>query len=545
MIVLNILGFLAAATVSVAASLIPDGHVRTHLDGMAKAAGKTVIFVEDGSPCDFPQGTVPEDIALLNLRMTYVGTNYYGPEPPQVNSTIGAYTLACLWFEKLFGESPIGNSYVPLHMEQEPDRIEIGQLCAHAATVNPKKRTNVNRRNTPESFEEADVPEYTLPDPLVFNNGKSVKNASQWMRRRRPELLALFEKEMFGKAPGRPKGLHFETLYGDESALGGKAVRKEVKVHFDKSGKHYLKLLVYTPKDAKGPVPVFLGINFKGNYSTSMDPGILMPTEEEIKAYGILENRERGAALSRWPIERILSAGYGIATFYRGDIDPDYDDVFQNGVHPLFYKKGQDYPAPDEWGTIAAWAWGLSRAMDYLETDRDVDKARVIVFGHSRLGKTSLWAGAKDKRFAMVISNCSGNCGAAISRRHFGETILKVNRHRPQWFCDNFLKYNENESSLPFDQHELIALCAPRPVCVGSATEDRYADPKGEFLGIKEASSVYALFGLEGLDGVEFPPADTPVGKGVLRYHMRTGKHDITYYDWEQYLRYADELLKN
>lgn len=530
--------------ISIAGQLIPQKAVREHLQGMAQAAGKTVVFVEDGSSCDVSAGSVPVETAMGNLRMTYVGNNYLGPNPPEVNRTIGSYTVACMWFETIFGESPIGNAYVPLHMEQEPDRIEIGQLCAHAAVKSPKKRVNVNRRYTPESFSEEDVPAYTLPDPLKLSNGKKVRKTSQWTKKRRPELLKLFETEMFGKAPGRPKNQHYETLYSDVNALGGKAIRREVKVHFDNSGKHYLKLLVYTPRNASGPVPLFLGINFKGNYAISEDPGILFPTEEEIKAYGVLENRERGATVSRWPLDMIIDAGYGIATFYRGDIDPDYDDVFQNGVHPLFYKKGQDYPEPDEWGTIAAWAWGLSRAMDYLETDKTVDKNKVIVFGHSRLGKTSLWAGAKDTRFAMVISNCSGNCGAALSRRHYGETILKVNRHRPQWFCDNFLKYNDNEASLPFDQHELIALCAPRPVCVASATEDKYADPMGEFLAIQAASPVYALFGLEGLEGVEFPPADTPVGKGVLRYHVRTGKHDITAYDWEQYLRYANELLK-
>ena len=509
-------------------------YTREHFLGMCKAEGLELPkeYRAPSSRC--------VETAVKNLRRTYVVENYIGPEPPGLNRTVGSYTEACVWYETVFGrEVPAGNTYVPAHMEQEPDRIEIARLCAHAACVNPKKPTDVGRRYTPANLDESKVPAYTLPDPLKMQDGKPVRNARQWKKRRRPELLGLFEREMFGRAPGRPGDMWFETLYRDDRALGGKAVRKEVRVHFDRSGKHYLRLLVYTPSDAKGPVPAFLGINFKGNWAVNPEEGILLPTEEELKAYGRVETLVRGEASSRWPVEMITAAGYGVATFYRGDIDPDYDDGFLNGVHPLYYKKGQDYPGPDEWGTIAAWAWGLRRALDYLETDPDVDAGRVAVIGHSRLGKTSLWAGAQDERFAMVISNCSGNCGAALSRRHFGETILKVNRHRPQWFCDNFLKYNENEAALPFDQHELIALCAPRPVYVASATEDLNADPLGEFLALKEATSVYRLFGKKGLDGVTMPGPDTHVGDGALGYHIRTGGHDITAFDWEQYILFA------
>ncbi|MDD6150993.1 MAG: acetylxylan esterase [Bacteroidales bacterium] len=534
---------MAALSISAASSApggpLPDNpYTREHFLGICKAEG-VELPSEWKKPSDICVTT-----AMKNLQRTYVGENYLGPEPPGLNRTVGSYTEACVWFETIFGrEVPAGNAYIPAHMEQEPDRIEIARLCAHAACVNPRKSTDVGRRYTPANYDEALVPSYSLPDPLKMQNGKPVRSARQWMRHRRPELLSLFEKEMFGRAPGRPEDMWFETLYRDDKALGGKAVRKEVRVHFDRSGKHYLRLLVYTPSDAKGPVATFLGINFKGNWAVSREEGILMPTEEEMKAYGRVETLVRGEAESRWPLEMITSAGYGVATFYRGDIDPDYDDGFQNGVHPLYYRDGQDYPDPDEWGTIAAWAWGLRRALDYLETDPDVDARRVAVIGHSRLGKTALWAGAQDERFAMVISNNSGNCGAALSRRHFGETLLKVNRHRPQWFCDNFLKYNENEASLPFDQHELIALCAPRPVYVASGTEDINADPKGEFLALKEASAVYRLFGKTGLDGVSMPEPDTHVGVGALGYHVRTGKHDITAFDWQQYILFAEGRL--
>lgn len=389
-------------------------------------------------------------------------------------------------------------------------------------------------------YDESLIEPYTLPDPLRMESGRKVRSIKQWEQKRRKELINLFSKEVYGYVPGKPEGVHFRELRSGE-AFEGRAMRKEIAVYFDAQESDFLVLLMYLPKDVKGPVPAFLGINFFGNYTTTSDPEVGYPSEAEIAADGNgYGDKPRAFQERRWPYEYILSRGYAVATFYSGDVDPDFDDGFKNGVHGTIFKG--EKRTGSSWGTISTWAWGLMRAMDYLESDPSIGKVAVI--GHSRLGKTALWAGALDERFDMVISNESGCSGAALSRRGIGETVGIIQSKFPHWFCGNYLKYSDNEGALPVDQHELLALVAPRPLYVASADRDIWSDPKGEYLALVGAAPVYELYGFEAVNSEEQPPVSLPVAVGRTAYHCRHGRHDIVLYDWIQYLNFADKFLR-
>jgi len=398
------------------------------------------------------------------------------------------------------------------------------------------------------NYDESKMPAYTLPDPLVCADGSPVKTAADWKGKRRPELLALIEREMFGKAPPRPP-LSFKVDEAPTPALGGKVLRKQVSISLNgKPDGPVMDLLLYIPIGAKGPVPVVFGLNFNGNQGASKDSGIRLCRSwlRDNKEAGIVNNRateaSRGCEEGRWQIEYAASRGYAVATVCYCDIDPDFHDEWKNGVHAL-YPEIEAARSGSTWGTIAAWAWGMSLGMDYLQKDPAVDAKRVVAQGHSRLGKTSLWAGALDDRFAIVISNNSGAGGTALSKRIFGETVGRLNSAFPHWFCGNFKNYSEKEADLAFDQHELIALIAPRPVLITSATEDQWADPKGEFLSGLGADPVYKLLGTDGIAAKEHPPAGKPVSS-TIGYYLRSGPHDVTREDWGVYLDFADKHLK-
>jgi hypothetical protein len=403
------------------------------------------------------------------------------------------------------------------------------------------------------NYDESKIPEHTLPDPLVTEAGKPVRSADEWIQTRRPEIFELFQKHVYGRGPAPCKITH-KLISTKEDAAGGKAIRREVDVMFgESSDSHSMRLLIYTPKTDK-PAAAFLGLNFQGNHSIEADPSISLGDRwvrdrknETVKGNRATE-KARGVAASRWPVETIIDRGYGLVTIYYGDIDPDFDDGFKNGIHGAFADQTKEIPAGEKWGSVAAWAYGLSRALDYLEQDDHVDGSRVAVFGHSRLGKTSLWAGASDERFKMVISNNSGCGGAALSRRAIGETIGRINSSFPHWFNDNFTQFNKNENECPVDQHELISLIAPRAVYVASATGDKWADPKGELLAEIHAEPVYRLLGTDGF-GVEVTSPekiapDQPIKSGTIGYHLRTGGHDVKDFDWQQYLDFADRHLR-
>lgn len=397
------------------------------------------------------------------------------------------------------------------------------------------------------NYDESKVPSFAVTNPLETFDGEVVNSVKDWEAKRRPELLDFFTQNVYGVVPADLAITSFQVVEQSEYAMCGKAKRKQIELSFEKNGQQLsFNVLLYLPTNVE-KAPLFIGYNFYGNHTVVNDPNIIISDAwaENNDAFGITTNKlnehSRGVRANRWAIEKMIDAGFGLATIYYGEIDPDKNDT-TDGIQSLFYSEGQQVPANNEWGSFAAWSWGLSRAMDYLQKDSDVDASKVIVFGHSRLGKTSLWAGATDQRFAAVVANNSGCGGAALSKRKIGETVWRINTSFPHWFCNNFDSYNNNEEQLPVDQHELLALIAPRPLYVASAVDDEWADPRGEYLSLYYATPVYELYNKAGVKNMKMPAANQPIHNAAA-YHIRTGKHDVTLYDWEQYIKWAKEQL--
>jgi pimeloyl-ACP methyl ester carboxylesterase len=367
------------------------------------------------------------------------------------------------------------------------------------------------------------MPEYKLPEALKMLNGTPVTTAEQWKAARRSEILELFRANVYGRVPATRYEQSFHVVEEDPKALGGAATLRRVEIRIARGEKSLtIHVNLFVPNQSVKPAPAFVLICNRGG--ENIDPTRQMKSEF-------------------WPVEEGIARGYAMAAFLNADVDPDKHDEFKNGIHGLL----NEGPRPaDAWGTIAAWAWGASRVLDYLQTIPQINPAQVAVIGHSRGGKTALWAGAEDARFAIAVSNDSGCGGASLSRRRFKgkEQVGRIVSAFPHWFCSNFKSFSEREDELPIDQHELIALIAPRAVAVGSASQDLWADPRGEFLSVVNAAPVYALFGHQGIGATEMPNIGKSIHGDQMHYHLRAGKHNLTLEDWQHYWDFADKVYR-
>ena len=387
------------------------------------------------------------------------------------------------------------------------------------------------------------------PDPLIQLNGQRVTSDRRWYKNRRPELKALFQHYMYGYLPPAPPKVQATVERENRNLFGGKATLKEVTIVFGPPEAPCIHLLLVTPNAARKRAPIFLGLNFCGNHAVVDDPLVRLPTGWIYDApTGVVNNRAtaagRGREINTWAIEQSIDRGYAVATFYNGDIDPDKPGS-TDGVRAYYARRpaaGGVIPSSgrsDEWGTVAAWAWGLSRAVDYLVTNPDLDARHIAVVGHSRLGKAAMLAGAFDKRIALIIPLQAGCGGTAPSRGKIGESVKQINDRFPHWFNDEFKKFNDQVDRLPFDQHCLIALAAPRPVLLANATEDTWANPTGQFDMLKAADPVYRLLRAGGLAATQMPAPDKLIDS-TLGYYIRPGKHSMTRQDWAAFLDFAD-----
>ena len=367
-----------------------------------------------------------------------------------------------------------------------------------------------------QNYDESKVGTYTLPAVLTASSGKKITSKNEWEKVRRPELLTLFADNIYGEMPLSYDSIHYTITHTDKNAMNGKALLQEVLIEvYNNSKRLPIQLILFTPAKVKKPVPCFVLINNRGRENT--DP--LRQTKSEF-----------------WPAEMVVDNGYAIAAFQVSDAAPDDKIKYKDGMHQLY---PEQVNKANGTAAIGAWAWAASRVMDYLQTNPAINARQVAIVGHSRGGKASLWAAANDQRFAMCISNCSGNSGVALSRRNFGETVQRINTSFPHWFNANYKKYNNNESALPVDQHMLVALIAPRPMYATNASKDLWADPVGTFLSLKHTEEVYNLYKLRSALPAAPPAIEQPVTCGPLGYHNREGEHNMTTYDWQQFIKFA------
>ena len=396
-------------------------------------------------------------------------------------------------------------------------------ICAQTEgswQASPATVERLSKSRSEFNYYEEKVPAFTLPDVLTTLNGKKVASPGMWKNVRREEILELFRENVYGRVPATPYSKSFSLVNEDKNAMGGAATLKQVDITIMSDGKSLvIHLTLFVPNKAEKPVPAFLLINLG---SKNIDPSRQLKTET-------------------WPAEEIVARGYAAAVFSNADVDPDNFDDFKDGIHGLLDRGVRQ---PDAWGTIAAWAWGASRCMDYFETDKDINRKNIAVVGHSRGGKTALWAGAEDKRFSIVIANESGCGGAALARRRFGETVSRINEVFPHWFCSNYKKYGNNEDAMPVDMHMLIALSAPRAVYVTSADEDLWADPRGSYLSLYHAVPAFRLLKTTSDLPATMPPLNKPVISGRLAYHIRDGAHNLLLKDWNWFMDFAGYIWK-
>ncbi len=400
-----------------------------------------------------------------------------------------------------------------------------------------------------ETFPPADrLPaRWGAPDPLVTFAGKPVRSAEEWFSVRRPELKALFQYYMYGTIPPAPGGLRFVTRRIDRNAMNEKAILKQVDLVFGDGAVPVIHLMVAVPNGKTGPFPVFVGPNFSGNHTLLPDTGIFITGAWMYDGYpGVVEHRAtaagRGGCRDTWSIEQSVDRGYAVATFYNGDVEPD-DPSLRDGIRYHLPGKADDDRGLHGLGTVAAWAWGVQRAVDYLVTDQDIDAGRIAVVGHSRNGKAALVAAAFDERISLAIPHQAGCGGTAPSRGMIGESVKQINEQFPHWFCGMFHAFNDCPERLPFDQNCLIALVAPRPVLLTNAVEDTWANPDGQFDMLEAADPVYRFLGTDGMESSRMPPVGRLMNSR-LGYFIRPGKHSMTPEDWKVFLDFADTHLK-